>query len=468
MSSFNSGFNLGANMYNNAERNRLAAEELDLAKARDARAAEEFGWRRDQQLREDAAFNNFSNTAGGINQQGQQQLQQTYGMNPGQVARGLQNGGAAGLREQLAAYDAPDSYDLQGGGAGVQPRFTADQLQTKEPSRMDFERAMGGLALARRDVQGMRASQTAMADLQKSDIAAKVMAMKTEDLDRLAPDINQSGYPLLYTGKGKGGYTFMATEADGKTPIAGSQFKMNEAQLRQMALAHELGTAGFGTEAMATLAAAHKDIGDHVGKWNEAMAKLASTNNTATHFSNTDANDATRTKAIAARYNRPQAGDLREFQNEKGESVLVDVTGLKANKDGTLPLPLGLKPRTAKPEYTPKAYAETVKLYTETGMPLVDAQMQADRDYGRTAPGAGNQDSKLQGLNKAAGQKTTPQIIRQGETSFVDPSRPVRSPIEDFTRESERGMFGGVNYFYRDPLTNRKYSVDDYNKLLAQ
>lgn len=343
MTSFNTGFQLGASMYNNAERNRLAAEELELAKARDARAAEEFGWRRDQQAREDAAFQNFNNMAGGIGADQQAQLQQTYGMNPAQIAKGLQNGGAAGLKQQLASYDAPDSYDLQSvPAAGVQPgRFTADQLQTKEPSRMDMERAMGQLALARRDVQGMRASQTAMVDLQKSDIASKVMNMKTEDLEKLAPDINQSGYPLLYTGKGKGGYTFIATEADGKTPIAGSQFKLNESQLRQMALAHELGSAGFGSEAMATLSAAHKDIGDHVKGWNEAMAKMATTNNAATHYQEQGEIGRAHNAVLKNHYNKPV---YTQFENDKGEPVYLDLSKAPQGANGQLQLPTGIRP----------------------------------------------------------------------------------------------------------------------------
>lgn len=168
--------------------------------------------------------------------------------------------------------------------------------------------------------------------------------------------------------------------------------------------------------------------------------------------------------AIKARYSRPQAGDLREFQNDKGESVLVDVTGLKANADGTLPIPTGLKPKSTKPEYTPKLYSETVKAFTESGMSLPDAQMEADKHFGR-GPAAGSSDSRLQALNKDAGKARGPQIVRAGETRMTDPSRPIQSPLADFERVSERGLFGGVNYMYRDPLTGRKYTVDEYNKL---
>ena len=276
------GFKTGGDMYDASERNRLLQARLEIERAQEARANEEFGWRRDAQRRDDDAFNAYSNTAAGITPDTQGSLQRTYGLTPGQTAGLIQKGGAAGLQAKLASYDQPDSYDLQNApAAGVQPRFTADQVQTKEPSRLDLEKAMGSLALARRDIKGMRDSQAAQRTIQIDDITASVMKTPIKEIEAQAGDLNMSGYPLLYTGKTKDGYTFLKTENDGKTPIPGSEFKLNEAQLRQLALAHALGTGGFGTEAMASLTSAHKDIGDHVGKWNTAMAQIATSGNQA-------------------------------------------------------------------------------------------------------------------------------------------------------------------------------------------
>lgn len=470
MGAFQSGFQMGGNIAQDAMRLAQQERELALREAADARAAKEFGWREQTQADQRAAREAYGNMIGGVGPDQAARLQQTYGMNPTQTNQALA-GGAAGLRAKLASYDTPDSFDLQNvpdaPAAGMQPRFTADQLKTAAPTRMQREQGLERMALSGLDTTSLRQAQQAQLDLEKNDIASRVMSMKDDELEKMAPQVSKSGYPLLYTGKGKGGYTFLRTESDGITPVSGSQFTLNSSQLRQMALAHELGTAGFGTEALQTLAAAHKDLGDHVKTWNDALTKTATVNNAAVHAGNQDANDATRTGAMSKFYGRPQAANMREFQNSKGESVLVDITGLKPNADGTIPIPTGLKPKSARPEFTPKAYAETVKLYTETGMSLPDAQMQADRDYGRGPAAGGSVDTKLQGLNKAAAQRVTPQIIRQGETTFVDPTRPVRSPVEDFTRESERGLFG-LNYFYRDPLTKQRYTVDEYNKLLNQ
>lgn len=283
MGAFQSGFQQGGELANQAIRNAMYQRELALKEAADKRAAEEFGWRRDAQRREDEGFTNYTNLAGGVNTGNQAQIRDTYGMTPQQIASGLQNGGATGLQAKLASYDTPDSFDLQSvPAAGVQPgRFDASQLKAVEPSRLDRERGLEQLAVARRDIKGIRESQTAQRGIQIDDITANVMKKPIKDIESMAGDLNMSGYPLLYTGKTKDGYTFLKTENDGKTPIAGSSFKLNEAQFRQLALAHELGAAGFGTEAMTSLTNAHKDIGDHVSKWNTAMSHVATSGNQA-------------------------------------------------------------------------------------------------------------------------------------------------------------------------------------------
>lgn len=265
-------------MYDASERNRLLQARLDIEKAQEARAATDFANRQADRQREEEAFSNYTNLSGGINRGTQDQIRQTYGMTPQQIAAGVNNGGAAGLQARLASYDAPDSYDLQNvPAAGIQ-RFDASQLKAVDPSRLDRERGLEQLSVARRDIAGIRESQKAQRGIQIDDITANVMKRPISEIEKMAPDINMSGYPLLYTGKTKNGYSFLKTEADGKTPIPGTQFNLNESQLRQMALAHELGAGGFGTEAMAALQGAHKDIGEHVGRWNDAQAKVATSN----------------------------------------------------------------------------------------------------------------------------------------------------------------------------------------------
>jgi hypothetical protein len=100
---------------------------------------------------------------------------------------------------------------------------------------------------------------------------------------------------------------------------------------------------------------------------------------------------------------------LREFVNDKGEVTLVDITGLKRGADGTIPLPAGLKPRTAKPSVTPEAYAKTLKDMTDVYGDPAKARMATDQLYGLTAPTTQVADS-LRALNdkKAGGARPAP------------------------------------------------------------
>jgi hypothetical protein len=418
MGSFQSGFQMGGDIANQAIRNAMAERELAMKEAAEGRAATEFQNRQADRAREDEAFSNYSNLSGGINRGTQDQLRQTYGMNPQQIAAGLQGGGAAGLQAKLASYDAPDSYDLQSvPAAGVQPRFDASQLKAVDPSRLDRERGLEQLSVARRDIAGIRESQKAQRGIQIDDITAGVMKRPISEIEKLAPDINMSGYPLLYTGKTKNGYSFLKTEADGKTPIPGTQFNLNESQLRQMALAHELGAGGFGTEAMTALQGAHKDIGEHVGRWNDAQAKIATSNTqaatgeeTARHNRATEANQADHNAllrdhygAMKKIYDRPQPGNIREFTNDKNEPVMVDLGGLPRNSDGTISMPTGLKPKNSK-MVDPTAYWGAMEKAMNVYGDSAKARMAVDSYFGLTAP-TNDVAAQLKALNEAKSGK---------------------------------------------------------------
>lgn len=58
---------------------------------------------------------------------------------------------------------------------------------------------------------------------------------------------------------------------------------------------------------------------------------------------------------------RPQAQNLREFTDAKGNAVMVDVTNLPRGEGGVIQMPPGLRPRQQRPEVTTKdvlSYAE--------------------------------------------------------------------------------------------------------------
>ncbi len=450
MSAFASGFKMGGDMYDSAERNRLMAEQLEMDKAREARAAEKHGLEISNLRRVDDATAALLNAQQyGIQDQGA--VQENRGLNMSALRRA-----EAGMDDSYMGAAAPASP-----GAGLRSEY-------RPAGDLDMNRLQSTLAAARGDVTGMEALRTSRKGIQYdeglkkhyNDWNAMDDAAKSELINKLSLDQNVRGFGSWVAGKGKqAGYM-------NYLPPNGDPIKLSAKEAGDLYALTNL------MEVDPTRARAEMDkVSDKVravaAQAFDAQTKGVTANNTATHYANQDANDAARTGALRNYYNRPQLGNFREFQNDKGEVVMVDVTGLKANSDGTIPIPTGLKPRTAKPEYSPKIYAETVKAFTEAGMPLPDAQMAADQHFGRGPAAGGGIDSKLQALNKNAAASKAPQIVRKGENVATDPGRPVQSPLEDFTRESERGMFGGVNYYYRDPLTNRKYSVDEYNKLLT-
>lgn len=119
-----------------------------------------------------------------------------------------------------------------------------------------------------------------------------------------------------------------------------------------------------------------------------------------------------------------------------------------------------------KPEFTPKDYALTVKSFTESGLSLPAARAEADILYGR-GPAASNIDAGLQKANaaKGAGSSAAPIEVQPGERYITAPGAAVRAPLDQFLRESRRGLFGGVEYFYTDPVTGRRYTTEQYNQL---
>jgi hypothetical protein len=258
MGSFQQGFQMGSNIMSEMERERMAKEELAMRKEAAAREQADFESRQADRRRVDSAFGEYE-----------------------ALHRPTTTGGP--LRPE---GDQPYNY---------QPvDFTPPP--TGPDADLARERALGRIAVARRDSAGIRDSATAERALRQSGIVANAMRTPVKEIEALLPQLNtnNSNYPVLYTGKDKNGYTFLTTDPDG-TP--GKPFKMNEPQMRQFYLAHQLAEAGYGAEALTLLTTANKELGEHVKNWNTAMQTAGTTSNDARHKGNQDANDARRARA---------------------------------------------------------------------------------------------------------------------------------------------------------------------------
>lgn len=124
---------------------------------------------------------------------------------------------------------------------------------------------------------------------------------------------------------------------------------------------------------------------------------------------------------------------------------------------------------SSKPEFNPKEYAATIKSFTDAGLSLPDATVRADELYGRVAD-ANSEIEALAALNdkKGKGLAKNPVEVRAGESRMTEPGAAVRGPTSDFVRESRRNLLGGVEYFYTDPVTKRRYTTEQYNQLLSK
>ena len=179
-----------------------------------------------------------------------------------------------------------------------------------------------------------------------------------------------------------------------------------------------------------------------------------------------DKASAEKDRALSGRY-------ARDGETEKGLTKKVadveSLLGRKLSEPEKLTLfGLSAKPSN-RPEFTPQAYTATVKNYVEMGLSLPAARAEADTLYGR-GPAADSIDASLQKQNatKATGTSAKPIEVQPGERYITAPGAAVRAPLNQFLRESRRGMFGGVEYFYTDPVTGRRYTTEQYNQLLNQ
>ena len=408
-SAFASGFRMGGDMFDSAERNRLAKERLELEKAQDARAAAESA----QRLEE-----------GGLRIGAARRVNEATDALTNAQTLGLQVPGAQQNNEGLQRQSLRQFEIAQQNGE-ESPQYVAPTglQQTYRPATdLDLNRLQATLAAARGDVQGMEALRLGRKGIEYEEGYKKHLddwnkmddAAKGELINRLSYDTGVRGFGTWTPGKGKqAGYmTYLPPTGD---PI---KLSANEARdlyaltnLMQVDPLRARGEMDKVSDKVRAVAAQAFD----------AQSKGVTANHQATRFANADANDAAKLGvereklgatreyygALRDRANRPQAGDLREFVNDKGEVTLVDITGLPRGTDGTIPLPAGLKPRTAKPSVTPEAYFQALERASNVYGDPAQARMAVDQFFGLTAPTNAVAES-LKALNdkKAGGLKS--------------------------------------------------------------
>lgn len=393
-SAFATGFMAGQRGYQQVLDN-------DRQKVLDERAAKEFArkeqeWSRADKEREavDAAFSNLNNVQMGLNTDTQKQIQSTYGMTPAQIS---QAGGIEGLKAKLASYDVPDAHELQNVPDATttvaRPRFDASQVKPTTASALDTERALRQVALAQRDVAGVRTSLGNERKLHGEDETRNFI----KTAKQLWDNRNSSPEAMAAWRKQVAPYTSMISQFDGldfdarvnpKTgaievvPYTGGKVQEVSFEaaapylLRSFQLSSEFGNPEAALEAIGKMTPDERKRVMEGSTFRLGVAsKVGSSINDAEKLSiEREKLGIQRAEAGAkqAYYNRASQS-LREFVDPKGNSVLVDVASLPRGKDGTLDLPQGLRPKAARPEVSQSDVVNYAKALVEADTPDPDA-----------------------------------------------------------------------------------------------
>lgn len=175
--SFNTGFKLGADMFTQGQRNSLAREELEIAKQRDARAAEEFGFRRDALMRERAKDAEVDS----LTQQLTRPNAENFALAPRGTGTGLRTGNQPAAEMPAEGLVMPQldtgatAPGLRQGAApmgGLRAPTMAERPLTfdQAPTGAAAEDILGRIALTRGDTAGFRGSQVAARGFREDDI----------------------------------------------------------------------------------------------------------------------------------------------------------------------------------------------------------------------------------------------------------------------------------------------------------
>lgn len=288
---------------------------------------------------------------------------------------------------------------------------------------------------------------------------------------------NRSDIPLLVLGQTKDG--FIMADRNPQTGEVGPQFTVPLSVGRKLVVGMQLAEQGFGREALHYLSGVDENITALVDRYNRInMDNARITNDALSHQFRLDTDrarlglQARETGARISAMNRPQ---WQNFVGADGEPVMVDLNSVQS-RGGVAQLPEGVRmPRLPQTLSDQEQAAYKAALEQLAQLPPDAPQAQVDAIYARFGldprkfggsrglPGwGGNQPAPTDG--RASATPPTGSFRPMPALNVTRP-RPQFDNPANFERRSERGLFGGVNYFYYDPATRRRLSVEEYSRL---
>lgn len=365
MSAFARGMQLGQQAWTSAEEARIRNEELGLRKAKDARDAELHGMTMDEKRRAVARENELAGIrtemadfTGGINRPATNaaldaDFEQAYQATAQGLAMPKMAAPSNAANEAALTVRAPvdtTSPQFQQGLAALRSRYALASGDMK-----DFDAVTAA----------ERARITAQQD---SDFALQVVKDPTGEAARGARSfVNSNSRRLSSKVDPKTGMTtFALVNGDGYDEI-----KVPPADLGKIAVGYRrLQRGDIG--GLDVIAAVNKDLAAVVREELKLDMEIGKANNDANYKSGSLANDAARTSAIASNA-RSTSQNVREFVDAKGNTVLLDIAALPKNRDGSLAVPAGLRPKTARAEVTTANVIDYAKSLVENNTPDPDA-----------------------------------------------------------------------------------------------
>jgi hypothetical protein len=424
--SFNTGFKLGSDMFTQAQRNRLAEEELGMARERDARAAELHDFNvaaLNRQRAKDAEVDSLT-------QQLTRPNAENYALAPSGGATGLGMRGSMPPAMGDTAGVAPTGLRMpaQGDAApatGLRAPTMPDRPLTfnQAPTGAAAEDILGRIALTRGDTAGFRGSQAAARGFREDDIfrdRLKEFKGTPEQIGSTMSYLNQNSRSVTMGKPDKDGFVQLSVvKPDGDAAFA-RLTKQDQAKLYAAAGLMEVNPqrafdmmAQVNKELAAAIAVengmnvdmtkAGNDVASKRGKMDLDRQGLGvkrdelKVRQQQLENQNTDL-------GIRRRVADAQIGSYNRANRSTIELLTAEAERLVKTGDfKDVPTAIeALKRGSVKPEYTPQNYTSTLKNLTDAGMPLPEARVMTDQLFGRADP-AKDVPAQLKALNDKKG-----------------------------------------------------------------
>lgn len=303
-------------------------------------------------------------------------------------------GGARGL--EMSSMPAPQTTGFEAGNVAPTPR---------ELSASEREAVYGNIARIKGDIAGMRQSDQNRAALKVKDAFSQYMKEFDSDndghVDTAIRQLNTTDGVVTIGDPDKKGYRELSfVDGDGR----GRFTKLSRAEQAQLYAAGQM-MGEYPEEALARISEVNKDLAASLARANGIRTSITDANNRTNNLRNDDvrgdsalqlqreqaaANDRYRAASLANQraglsMNR-RSGDIREFVDANGRSVLIDIGAAPRDGSGAVQLPAGLLPKTVRPQLSQAERAKLAVDYAQnSGIPLGEAMLEIEQLYAAQA-----------------------------------------------------------------------------------